>query len=139
MNKNMTVLSIALLGMVTALPVAADGDRRHERNYEDRIAQRIEHGRETGELTRYERKELRRDQREISRLERRFLRDDHLNRKERRILRAKRAELSNRIYDLKHNDRYRDRARHYRGRHHRDRYASNFDDGWWLSLGFIDH
>ena len=124
---------LPLLGMLATPAVA---DRYHDNDYHNRVFEqridrqhrRLEQGIRSGELTRKEVKRLRKQLRHIAKLERRYTRDGYLDRHERRKLRHKLNVASNRIYRLKHNDRYRgyykDRygpGRHYKPKHH-DRY-----------------
>lgn len=137
-----TLWTIPLLGML-AIPAAALADRYHDDRYEgnrfeqrlDRQHLRIKQGVRSGELTRKEARRLRKQQRHIARLESRFLRDGYLNRHERRTLRRKLDAASDRIYRLKHNDRYRDHsAAPYT---HGERYG--YRDGWSIGLSLWDH
>ena len=151
---------VPLLGML-AMPAMADDDDNdgHYRynRFEHRLDRqhgRIQHGIRNGELTRKEAKRLREQQRHIAKLERRFQRDGYLDRHERRTLRRELDHASQRIYRLKHNDRYRGRhlGKHrryghhdyYRGHHHKhyrnghyDGYAGHgklYDDSGWSIL-----
>ena len=81
-------------------------ENRVDRRQENQRA-RIRDGRESGALTRWESKKLRRDQKKISRTERRFERDGHLNKREQHILNKKQDRASRRIYQAKNNDRSR--------------------------------
>lgn len=151
-----TITLIPLLGLLAMPALAdrahghADGDRQHRYDYrQERQHDRIRHGIRSGELTRKEAKSLRKQQRHIARLERRFERDGHLNRYERRTLRRELDSASQRIYRLKHNDRYRDRRHtgHHRrddhkGRYHgyrsHDGYRGLGDSGWSIALVLWD-
>jgi len=79
------------------------GGNRVDRRQDNQRA-RIRDGRESGALTRWESKKLRKDQKKISRMERRFARDGHINKQERRILNKAQDRASHRIYRFKHND-----------------------------------
>lgn len=68
---------------------------------------RIRQGVESGALAKGEAKRLRQEQRHIAQLEADFRADGRLNRKESAILLAKLKTSSDRIYNKKHNDRYR--------------------------------
>lgn len=87
---------------------------RHQRPYaqginarQERQAKRIRQGVRSGELIRPEAKRLRQQQRRIASLEHEFRSDGRFSKKERRIIQAKLDKASERIYRLKHNDRYR--------------------------------
>ena len=119
---------LPLLGML-ATPAIADryyDDGYHHANRLehriDRQHRRIERGIHSGELTRKESKRLHKRLRQIAKLKRRYTRDGFLDRHERRKLHSKLNAVSNRIYRLKHNDRYREQ-------HHRHYYG--FDDAGW--------
>ena len=126
MNKPVSVIAVSLVGMLLAFPVLADRGERHHGDRGHRFEQRIDHGWESGELTRRELRKLERKLRRIDRLEHEFLEDGHLSRDERRILREKRERLSHAIYRMKHND--------YRARF-RDRDSL---DGSYFSLRYYD-
>lgn len=77
-------------------------DRRQERQ-----SKRIRHGVRSGELTRWETKKLRKQQRRIARMERRFTADGRVTRKERKRLVRALDRASDRIAEAKHNDLFR--------------------------------
>lgn len=79
------------------------GGNRVDRRQDNQRA-RIRDGRESGALTRWESKKLRKDQKKISRMERRFERDGHINKRERRSLNKAQDRASRRIYRSKNND-----------------------------------
>ena len=89
----------------------------------------------SGELTRKEAKRLRKQHRHIARLERKFSKDGFLSRHERRKLRRELDAASDRIYRLKHNDRY--RGGHVPPYSHHERYG--YLDGWSVDFSFRDH
>ena len=102
--KNLIASSLALaLGIGVALPASAhewsSDQRRHNQ------AQRIEEGIENSTLTRWEAKQLWREQREINRHADEFYADGRLSRREARILDAHYDKASRNIYAFKHNDR----------------------------------
>ena len=68
---------------------------------------RIRDGWVTGELTRHERKRLVKKQRKIARMERRFGADGKITRGERKRLIRAPDRASEKVFRLKHNDRYR--------------------------------
>ena len=136
MNMKKLVLTlITTTAMTTALPSFADrshskdgysgggrnqeivrdkGNRKSDRRFEHyldkrqtRQLRRIEHGIDSGELTRKEARKLTRQQRQIARVEKEFSSDGHYSRKERRILEAKLDKAGGGIYRKKHNDRVR--------------------------------
>ena len=116
MKMTIALLSIATLG-VLAMPVQADHDAPESNRY-DRIEQRLENQRyrirdgiDRGELTRKEARRLRKQQRYIRHLKRQFMYDGYLDHYEFSELRNALNRASQRIYRLKHNDRYR-YARH---------------------------
>lgn len=130
--------TIPLLGMFALPAIAHDYDDhgRHDNRFEQRLDRqhwRIKQGIRSGELTRKEAKRLRRQQRRIDKLEHKFSRDGHIDRYERRVLRSKLDDASQRIYRFKHNDRYRGR---YNDRHHRSH--RRHDDGWAFALNYWD-
>lgn len=128
MKRRYLTCLIPLIGLI-ATPVLADHDRYHPQGkIEQRLDRqhwRIKQGVRSGELTRKEARSLRRQQRRISRLERRFSSDGWLDRGERHELRDKLDRASDRIYRLKHNDRYRGRAVDDRGSRRADRAGRN--------------
>lgn len=129
MKKTIVVLSIAALGTIAA-PAQAKHDTRDSNRYDriekrmDNQRHRIRNGVRSGELTRKEAKRLRKQQRKIARLERRFMRDGFLDRREYREINSRLDTASNRIYRLKHNDRYSDN-RHNHDRHSYNRHSYN--------------
>ena len=120
MNHFAKNLFVATLCLYAAAPAFAG--HRHERLFDrlDRQQIRIERGIESGKLTRWEARKLMKQQRRIHRLAREFYADDHLGKRERRILNKKLDRASDRIHALKHNDEYR-YARYGDGHLHRDR------------------
>ena len=134
MRRIKVLLGLPILGML-AMPVIADDDFRDHRGYNrleqrlDRQHWRIKQGVRTGELTTKEAKRLRKQHRHIAKLERAFQRDGRLNRYERKTLRRELNAASDRIYRLKHNDRYR-HQRH----HESDRQPRYYDDGGWAMV-----
>lgn len=93
-------------------PQADRHDRRHHAQQninqrQDRQHRRIRQGVRSGELVRKEAQRLRKQQRHIADLERNFRADGRFNKKERQIIVSKLDNASERIYKLKHNDRYR--------------------------------
>ncbi len=107
MLKIQLITGVAVLGLLTAMPVMADHSRTGFEVREDRQDARIEQGLRSGELTHGELRSLERDQAQLARLEWRLRSDGHLSRRERRLLQAEYDDLSWRIRALKHNDRYR--------------------------------
>lgn len=75
-------------------------------NRQDRQIRRIRKGVRSGELTRSERRQLKRQQRRIARLADRYSADGRYSKHERRRLERAQDRASRRIYDAKHNDRY---------------------------------
>ena len=136
MKRHTTFLALALLGML-ATPAIADRyyfDDYHSSRFEQRIDRqhrRIEQGVRSGDLTRKEAKRLRKQLRHIVRLEHRYTRDGHLDRHERRKLQHKLNVASNRIYRLRHNDRYR---RYFKDRYDLDNHHYGYDESAWSLL-----
>lgn len=127
LNKSISVIAVYLVGMLLAFPVLADRGERHYGDREGRFERRIDHGWETGELTRRELRKLERKLGKIDRLKHEFWEDGRLSRHERRILREKRDRLSHAIYRMKHNDR---RARFRQRNRFEDRHFSfDYYDG----------
>ena len=136
MKLHKTFLALPLLGMLVTPAIAGRyyDDGYHNSRFEQRIdrqQQRIEQGVRSGELTRKEAKRLRKQLRHIARLERRYTLDGHLDRYERKKLHNKLDVASNRIYRLKHNDRYRKPKRH-------GHYYGYHDPGWSISFSLSD-
>ncbi|MCP4283953.1 MAG: hypothetical protein GY792_05820 [Gammaproteobacteria bacterium] len=139
MKRINALWALPLLGML-AMPAMAGNDYDdgyHSNRVEKRLDRQhwqIKEGVRSGELTRKEAKRLRKQNRHIAELEHSFWRDGHLSRYERRTLHSELNAASDRIYRLKHNDRYRDQ--HHRGHHkpdrHRDYYYYDYGD-WSLS------
>lgn len=107
MLKIHLITGVAVLGLLTAMPVMADHSRSAFDVRQDRQDARIAQGLHSGELTRGEARSLERDQAQLARLERRLRSDGYLSKRERRLLQAEYDDLSWRIRALKHNDRYR--------------------------------
>ena len=101
MNK--IILAAATAFIATTAAASADTiERRQERQ-----ADRIEHGRETGKITWTEGLKLRAEQRRIARTEAEYREKGYLTRSERRDLRNMQNEASEHIYEKKHNGWYR--------------------------------
>lgn len=136
MKLHKTFLALPLLGMLVT-PAIAGGyydDGYNKSRFEQRIDrqhQRIERGVRSGELTRKEAKRLRKQLRHIAKLERRYTLDGHLDRHERKKLHNKLNVAGDRIYRLKHNDRYR-RPKH------RSHYYGYDDPGWSILFSLSD-
>lgn len=122
--KNLFVASACLF--VAAPAFAGHG---HERLLDrlDRQQIRIERGIESGKLTRWEARSLKKQQRRIHRLTHEFYADDHLGKRERRILKKKLNRASDRIHALKHNDEYR-----YANYGYGHRHRGHDDHGYWV-------
>jgi len=154
MKLTKIICAIPLVGILAA-PVAAH-DRHSDHRHHDRIEKRldrqhhrVERGIRSGQLTWREAKRLHRQQRRIAQMHRRFWHDGRLDRYERDRLQQKLDRASDRIYRLKHNDRYRDHG-HVAGRGDRHRggqgrhgvYGSSYrqdDSGWGFALRLTDH
>jgi hypothetical protein len=141
MFKTLITAGVVLAGLATALPAAAEHGPGYFDRREARQDARIDRGIRSGELTRGEIRDLRRDQQELQRLTWRLRRDGRLSHQERRRLERAHDELSRRIYVLKHNDRYRDRGRHGPPRHGQRPRGDDYrgyapSGGWWAILGY---
>jgi hypothetical protein len=152
MKRQSAFWAIPLLVMLVTPAIADrfyDDDYRNNR-FEQRLDRqhwRIKQGIRSGELTRKEVKRLRKQQRQIAKAERRFSRDGYLDPRERRHLRRKLDDASDRIYRLKHNDRYRGWYRDHYGRYgnyshgryrtpgRHDGYQRYDDNGWSVTFG----
>ena len=91
------------------------GDHRLDRveRRMDKQHRRIKQGVRSGELTRYETRKLRKQQRRIAKMKYRFMYDGYLNRHESRKLQYKLDAASDRIYRFKHNHKTRGYRRHH--------------------------
>lgn len=119
---------VSVFGLLPAMPVLAHGDLnadRFERRI-DRQDMRIANGVRSGELTRHERKQLRKQHRRIKRLLREFLSDGRLNHRERHTMERRLDKASNTIRRLKHNDRYRYSKRGWKGKGHHARHDRTY-------------
>ena len=157
-----TLLIMPLAGLL-AMPVFAhnyhdhDGYSRFD-NRQERQSSRIRKGVKSGELTRYEAKKLRKQQKEIANLSQKLKRDGKLSRHERQKLERRQDAASKKIAGLKHNDNYRRGSHHHhgKGKHHfgKNRHISGYrhlntrrytshrrlhdNDGWSLILRLSD-
>lgn len=112
-----------------AMPAAADIADRFERRI-DRQADRIAQGVRSGELTAYEARSLKRQNRRIKRTFDRFCRDSHLSPYEIKRMRKLLSAANDNIYAEKHDD---DR-RYARNDRRHDRYSDNrFNNGPWYN------
>ena len=156
MKIQKTLWTVVFLGMLT-MPAWADRDH-YDGYYDNRFEQRqdrqhrrIQKGIRSGELTRKEAQRLRKQQRRIEKMADRFTYDGYLDRRERRELKRRLNAASDRIYRLKHNDRYRfDRKRRhdrysgynrdvYPGRKYYDDYHVFDDSHWSITFSLWDH
>lgn len=109
-----TVFVLPLVAVLSN-PVMAHVDHSGYSKFDDRIERqhkRIKNGVRTGALTKKEAHKLRKQHRHIKKLSRQFNKDGHLNRFERKTLKRELNLASHRIYDLKHNDRIRNKRHH---------------------------
>jgi DNA-binding CsgD family transcriptional regulator len=125
----MKIYSITLIAITISLLTAApafafhgdDYGMKHNRVYErlERQHHRIKVGVRKHQLTRKEARILKRHQRDIRYLLRLFSEDDHLSKRERRILERELSHSSRQIRRLKHNDleRYADRHQRHDRQH----------------------
>ena len=104
--KRSIVLGLAILTVGSTVAQAFESTPRVDRR-QDRQQWRIDQGVEDGSLTRREAKQLRRQARQIRQLEEMALSDRHLHPAEVDMLQDALNDLSDRIYEAKHNDRYR--------------------------------
>ena len=113
------------LGIAATAPAFAHETHGPIDQRQDRQAQRLEHGIDSGSLTRGEARRLWQQQQRLRALERRFRADGYLDQRERRILQAQLDRVSDAIYRLKHNERERhadnDGYRDQPGRHSPER------------------
>ena len=103
MNKKM----ICALAMIAAsAPAFADHDRRHDgiNARQQQLEQRIEQGRRSGELTRFEYRRLQNEMRRIARDEHAFRADGHLSQPERQHLHARLDALARAVRYERHDD-----------------------------------
>jgi hypothetical protein len=156
MKANMAFWALPLFGML-AMPAIADHKYRyddHENRFEQRLDRqdwRIRQGVRSGELTHREAKHLREQQRHIASMERWFSPHGKPDRHERRTLQRELNAASDRIYRLKHNDRYRGHPGHQHGRYgyhnhdghygpkHHDHQRGYDDTAWAVRLRLWDY
>ena len=126
MKTSMKVMLATGIFLIAAVPVHAHDGGRNDgvRERMQRQHSRIDHGMETGKLTRKEAKELKQDQYRTRHLFRDFREDGYLSKKERRRLERRLDRVSERIWELKHNKRSR-----YNGPDHRYSYDWHDDGG----------
>ena len=117
MNTLKVLWMVPLFSLLPMMPVMAHGDMTHDRIERriDRQQMRINQGIRSGELTRFEAKKLRKQNRRIIRLKRDYMRDGRLNHRERHALMERLDRASKRIYRMKHNDVYRGHRHGWRG------------------------
>ena len=112
----MTKKLMCALAMIAATGPALADHRGHDDRFDERqqrLEQRIEHGRRTGELTRHEYGRLRHELRLIARDEHAFRADGRLSSRERRHLDARLDAVSRAVYhEVRDGER---RAPHYNG------------------------
>lgn len=109
-----TIFLLALVAVISN-PVMAHQDHDGYSKFDQRIERqqkRIKKGVRHGELTKRESHKLRKQHRHIKKLNRLFKKDGHLTRFERQTLKRELNLASQRINQLKHNDRYRDNDFH---------------------------
>ncbi len=122
MNKHL-IISLAVLSSVsmTALPALAEGPAHHAHpnmqnrdpgvnHRQDKQGDRIRQGVRSGELTRAEAHDLRKERHDIRVEERQYKSDGHLTKEERRDLHQDMNALSKDIYSEKHDAEKRPRA-----------------------------
>jgi hypothetical protein len=120
--KTLITATAVLALAATAIPAYAHTDRFQGRL--ERQAERIERGTASGALTRKETKRLRREQRDLRQLTRILSDGGRLSKWERLTLRHRFDDASDRIRQLKHNDRRRVHQHRHGWRDDWDRQAS---------------
>jgi len=130
-----------------AVPAHA-GSRHHDGRLMDRMErqhERIESGVESGALNRKEARKLKKQQHKTRSMARQFREDGVLSKEERRILNRRLDKRSDRIWEFKHNDRYRhtdryvlrdtyrDESRHHRHHKHDEHYEDDGGIVYWVS------
>ncbi|MGH1484005.1 MAG: hypothetical protein ACRBM6_35900 [Geminicoccales bacterium] len=126
--KRTIVLGLAILTLGATTAAAFEPNHRIDKR-QDRQDWRIHHGIENGSLTKREVKQLRRETHQILRLEEMALSDGHLHPAEFEFLDDALDALSDRIYEAKHNDRYRVSYR-LKTRKHRGHDRTHYDQDW---------
>lgn len=137
LKKSLLVGGLMLVATVSAQAGHNDG-KGDIRDRLDRQHSRIEHGIDSGKLTRKEAKVLKREQRKSRHLYHEFKEDGYLSKRERRELNRRLDRVSDQIWDLKHNERSRyDISAHRYGYDWHDvgdwsRYHQHHhDQDWW--------
>jgi len=121
-----SLFAVAMVLVISAPVYAGHNERGGDvRDRLERQHSRIEHGIDSGKLTRKEAKVLKRQQRETRHLYRDFRDDGRLTKHERRKLDRQLDRNSDRIWDLKHNA----RSRHFKS-DYRYGYEWHDRDGW---------
>lgn len=124
--KRTIVLGLAILTLGSTVAAAVESTPRIDQRQE-RQEWRISNGIEEGSLTRHEASQLNREARQILRLEKMALKDRKLHSAEIGMLNAALNDLSDQIYEAKHNDRF--RLSHYqKGKRFRDSGKGHY--GW---------
>lgn len=124
--KRTIVLGFAILTLGSTVAAAVESTPRIDQRQE-RQEWRINNGIENGSLTKHEVSQLKHEARQILRLEKMALKDRKLHSAEVGMLNDALDDLSDQIYEAKHNDRY--RFSHYqKGRMFRDGGKGHY--GW---------
>ena len=143
MKKIITLITIPLISMLAMPAMAGHGHDNYSR-YDrfdkrmDRQAWRIKKGIRSGELTPYEARKLRKQQRRIARMKYRYMSDGYLSHWERKKLNRTLNKASSRIYEFKHNNRYRYRTQSYPTYRH-DVKRKHHDGRWSVHLSYRDY
>jgi len=132
--KASTILTAAVSATLAmtfaALPAAAQSFGKNIENRIERQADRIAQGIRSGELTRYEARELKAENRHIRRKFDRFCRDSRLDRFERKRLNKMLRRANQNIRAEKHDG---ERRFARGGRRGHDRVSERFDDAPWYN------
>lgn len=120
MRKKTVWIGLVLLSLMAWTGNALAAGPANKRT--ERQLRRIEQGIETGELTRDELKQLKKEQKHIAKVKERARWDHHITRHEARRITKMQDRASRRIYRYKHNQAKQRRARyhayHDHGKHH---------------------
>jgi hypothetical protein len=144
MYESKLILGVLLSAFALAAPVHADRGHAYAHGGGDREWSNGHFHPRHQALTRSEARQLKKKRRRLSQRRDAYLEDGELTKKERRLLRQKRANLRHLAYEFKHNDRTRrdDRDHHRYGirkrRHAFDRYLYHYP-AFGLSFIFSEH
>ncbi len=130
----LTAVASATVAMTfAALPAAAQSVGKNIERRIERQSDRIAQGVRSGELTRYEARQLKAENRHIRRKFDRFCRDSRLDRFERKRLTKLLRVANDNIYAEKHDAERRYARGGRRGHDRHDRVSERFDDAPWYN------